>query len=139
MDKVMDKEEDSFSMDAEVPPNKDSKLLEMADGLIRSQYRNIEVPLMGVLSFDESDSESEVSAEPCAGCKGKSCEMEVARDLYEHEHDEGGEDYDYEDYEEELYEDEDMEEDDVEIGSKSVQGGRTGQHSQDTEEALPLL
>ena len=94
---------------------------------------------MGVLSFDESDSESEASAGLCEGCNGKSSEMEVVGDLYEQEHYEGGEDDDYEDYEEELYEDEDMEEDDVEIGSKLVHGGGTGQHSQETEEALPLL
>lgn len=139
MNKVTDKEEEGFSMDAEAPRDKDSKLLEMADGLIRSQYRNIEVPLMGVLSFDESDSESDASAELCGRCKGKSSEMEVVGDLYEQEHDEGGEDDDYEDYEEELYDDEDMEEDDAEIGSELVHGGGTGQHSQDTEQALPLL
>src|SRR5690606_5484503 len=47
MDKTADMEEEGFSMDAEARPDKDSKLLEMADGLIRSQYQNIEVPLMG--------------------------------------------------------------------------------------------
>jgi hypothetical protein len=58
-DKLRDKEEAEFSMDKEVPPDKDAKLFEMADNLIKSQYRKIDVPIMGALDFDESESESE--------------------------------------------------------------------------------
>lgn len=140
MDKVTDKEEERFSMDADVPPDKDTKLLEMADGLIKNQSRNIEVPLLGFLSFDESDSDSETSAEFCGRCNGKSSEMEVAGDIHEQEHDGGDEDDIYECYEEEeLSEDEDMEGDEEELGSELVHGGGTGQNSQDTGEPLPLF
>lgn len=141
MDKAVDKEEEEFSMDVEAPPDKDAKLYEMAEGMIKSQYRKIEVPLMGVLSFDDSESESEEDNEGlCTRCMGRSSEVEVMGDPPEVGCEEGGEDDDYEDYEEdeELYEDEYMDAHDEELGSELVHGGGTGQHSQDTEAVLPL-
>ncbi|KAK1636719.1 hypothetical protein BDP81DRAFT_27349 [Colletotrichum phormii] len=58
LDDPADQEEAHFSMDREVPPDKDSKLFEMADNMIRSQYRKVEVPILGVLGFEEDESES---------------------------------------------------------------------------------
>lgn len=143
MDRVADKDEEKFSMGGEAPSDRESKLLEMADGLIKNQYRSIEVPLMGVLSFDESESESEDDfADLCTRCKVESSEMEVMGDPPEQEDVAGVDDDDYEDYEEEeLYEDdEDMDDsDEVELVSEVVHGGGTGKNSPDTEEALPLL
>ncbi|WYZ34785.1 hypothetical protein EsH8_I_001061 [Colletotrichum jinshuiense] len=63
LDDLADQEEAHFSMDKEVPPDKDTKLFEMADGMIRSQYRKIEVPILGVLGFEEDESESESEAD----------------------------------------------------------------------------
>ena len=147
MDRVMDKDEASFSIDAEIPPDRDTKLFEMADNLIKSQYRNIEVPLMGVLSFDESESESETgSINECPRCSDRS-EIEVLGDppepvdAYEPEEG-GGEDYEvgYDEDDEDLYEDEDMEEvdEEEEMVSELVHGGGTGKESRDNEESLML-
>ncbi|KAK2004650.1 hypothetical protein LX36DRAFT_706148 [Colletotrichum falcatum] len=61
---LADQDEAQFSMDGEVPPDKDAKLFEMADSMIRSQYRKVEVPVLGVLDFEE-DSESESEADDC--------------------------------------------------------------------------
>ncbi|KAK1978051.1 hypothetical protein LZ30DRAFT_600040 [Colletotrichum cereale] len=61
---LADQDEAHFSMDREVPPDKDAKLFEMADSMIRSQYRKVEVPILGVLDFeDDSGSESESEAD----------------------------------------------------------------------------
>ncbi|SPN97109.1 uncharacterized protein DNG_00625 [Cephalotrichum gorgonifer] len=154
MDTVADKEEKEFNLDVEAPPDRDAKLFEVADGLIKSQYRGVEVPLMGVLSFEESESESESEVDGGRGCLrcngGRSSEMEVAGDLPEQECDEDegegegegeGEEEEYYDYdEEELYDDEDMEDlDEEELGSEVVQGAGTGKTSEDTEAVLPLL
>ncbi|KAF4781765.1 hypothetical protein HER10_EVM0003050 [Colletotrichum scovillei] len=63
LDDIADQEEAHFSMDKEVPPDKDTKLFEMADNMIRSQYRKVEVPILGVLGFEEDESESESEAD----------------------------------------------------------------------------
>ncbi|KAJ4296021.1 hypothetical protein N0V88_004723 [Collariella sp. IMI 366227] len=54
-----DRSEVDFDMDREVPADKDSQLFGVADNLIKSHLARIDVPLLGVLSFDESESESE--------------------------------------------------------------------------------
>ncbi|KAF4976354.1 hypothetical protein FZEAL_6974 [Fusarium zealandicum] len=56
---LADRAEAEFSMDRDPQPDKDTKLFEMADNLIRSQYKKIEVPIMGILNFEESDNDSE--------------------------------------------------------------------------------
>ena len=58
-DKLIDDEEATFSMDKESNPDKDTQLFNIADNLIKGQLARIDVPLLGVLSFDESDSESD--------------------------------------------------------------------------------
>ncbi|KAK3329648.1 hypothetical protein B0H66DRAFT_33580 [Apodospora peruviana] len=58
-DKLADEEEATFSMDKEPTPDKDTQLFNVADNLIKSQLARIDVPLLGALSFDESESESE--------------------------------------------------------------------------------
>ncbi|KAK4176327.1 hypothetical protein QBC36DRAFT_10405 [Triangularia setosa] len=63
-----DETERDFDMDRmdgerEGEGDKDGKLFEVADGLIKSQLARIEVPLLGVLSFEESESESESDSE----------------------------------------------------------------------------
>lgn len=110
-DKLADRSEAEFSMDKEPPLDKDTKLFDMADNLIKSQYKNIEVPIMGVLNFGESDSESESDAD-------EQFEME-----YEDEA-EGDDEY-YEVEDDDLYDDDDdMEED--EDGVSEVVHPRTG-------------
>lgn len=46
-------------MDKESNLDKDTQLFNIADNLIKGQLARIDVPLLGVLSFDESDSESD--------------------------------------------------------------------------------
>ena len=58
-DQPIDRAEVEFSMDKEPQLDKDAKLFEMADNLIKNQYKKIEVPIMGVLNFEESDNDSE--------------------------------------------------------------------------------
>ncbi|KAK3941557.1 hypothetical protein QBC46DRAFT_286044 [Diplogelasinospora grovesii] len=58
-DKPLDIDEIDFEMDKESTPDKDAKLFNVADNLIKSQLAKIDVPLLGVLSFDPSDSEKE--------------------------------------------------------------------------------
>ncbi|KAK0618136.1 hypothetical protein B0T17DRAFT_325181 [Bombardia bombarda] len=58
-EKLADQEEAQFSMDKDTAPDKDSHLFNIADNLIKSQLAKIDVPLLGTLSFDESESESE--------------------------------------------------------------------------------
>lgn len=62
-EKVLDQEEAEFTMDRESVPDKDAKLFSVADGLIRNQLSQVNVPIMGMLSFDESESESESEEE----------------------------------------------------------------------------
>jgi hypothetical protein len=54
-----DREEVDFDMDRDVPADKDTQLFHVADNLIKSHLARIDVPLLGVLSFEESESESE--------------------------------------------------------------------------------
>jgi hypothetical protein len=82
----LDKDEVEFDMDREVPADKDTQLFTVADNLIKSHLARVDVPLLGVLSFDESESESE------------------EEDFMDYEDEEGEEDYDEE---EEKYEEED--------------------------------
>lgn len=98
---MADAEEVGFSMDKEPQPDKDAKLFEMADNLIKSQYKKIEVPIMGVLNFDESDNDSESDPDEVE-------EPEQFEDMDEDDEDlEGDEEY-YEVEDDELYDD-DME------------------------------
>ncbi|KAK3394693.1 hypothetical protein B0H63DRAFT_55069 [Podospora didyma] len=74
-DKLTDEEEAAFSMDkdeeghttaaaAAGPQNlrdKDAHLFTVADNLIKSNLARIDIPLLGALSFEESDTESESS------------------------------------------------------------------------------
>lgn len=72
--------------------DKDSQLYTVADNLIKSQLARIDVPLLGVLNLDESDSE------------------ESSEEEYEYEDDEYEEDYDGEEYEDEEYDEEEGDE-----------------------------
>ncbi|KAI5465916.1 hypothetical protein BGZ63DRAFT_118163 [Mariannaea sp. PMI_226] len=96
---LADPEEIEFSMDKDPQPDKDAKLFEMADNLIKSQYKKIEVPIIGVLNFDESDNDSESEPE----------EPEQFDEMEEDEDDaEGDEEY-YEVDDDDLYDDDEME------------------------------
>lgn len=61
---AVDREEAEFSMD-EILSRADehTELFNMADGLIRSQLSSIDVPLLGILSLDDSTSQSEEEGE----------------------------------------------------------------------------
>lgn len=62
--RFLDKEEETFEMDKEDPPvDKDTQLFNVADSMIKSQVARIDVPLLGILSFDKSDDESESESE----------------------------------------------------------------------------
>ncbi|KAK7745290.1 hypothetical protein SLS53_002786 [Cytospora paraplurivora] len=56
---ILDKEELAFDVEKEVIPEKDHQLFAVADQMIKSQMAKIDVPLLGALNMDESDSESE--------------------------------------------------------------------------------
>ncbi|KAB5563454.1 hypothetical protein GE09DRAFT_1187960 [Coniochaeta sp. 2T2.1] len=65
---LRDKEEREWDMDkageeGAGSSSRDDKLFRTADDLIRSQVGKIEVPLMGVVGFEESESESESDSE----------------------------------------------------------------------------
>ncbi|RGP81531.1 hypothetical protein FLONG3_263 [Fusarium longipes] len=125
---LADREEAEFSMDRDTQPDKDTKLFEMADNLIKSQYKKIEVPIMGVLNFDESDNDSESDMD-----EPEYEEMDEAEDLAE-------DDEYYEVEDDELYDDDD---DDEEIeytgdgasevvhhGTGTGSGSRNNNHSE---------
>ncbi|KAK2020168.1 hypothetical protein LZ32DRAFT_11658 [Colletotrichum eremochloae] len=97
-DDLTDQDEAHFSMDREVPPDKDAKLFEMADSMIRSQYRKVEVPILGVLDFEE-DSGSESEVDDCD--QSMNDELEDG-EVEEYDDDEDGLDLDEEDEEEEA-------------------------------------
>ncbi|KAK3397616.1 hypothetical protein B0T20DRAFT_224777 [Sordaria brevicollis] len=79
--------------------DKDSQLYTIADNLIKSQLARIDVPLLGVLNLDESDSE-------------ESSEEEEYDEYDDDEYEEDG-DYEGEEYEDEEYEEEGEEEENV--------------------------
>jgi len=112
MDRVQDKHEAHFDMDAESPADRDAKLFEMADNLIRSQYKKIEVPVLGVLDFEESESEAESARE---SSQSDDEDEEVDGNNSEDEQDEELEDED----DEELYDDGDLDMDDMDEESVS--------------------
>jgi len=61
---TLDKDEQNFEMDQENQgQDKDSQLFNIADSMIKSQLARIDVPLLGVLSFDESDDETDSEME----------------------------------------------------------------------------
>jgi len=106
--RFLDKEEEAFEMDKDdCTPDKDAQLFNVADGMIKSQLARIDVPLLGLLSFDESDSESESESEEE--------EEEDDQDNFEQQGDEDMNEYDDEEPEDAV---------DV-ADSKSVQVGRT--------------
>ncbi|KAK2065821.1 hypothetical protein LY76DRAFT_133454 [Colletotrichum caudatum] len=97
-DDLADQDEAHFSMDREVAPDKDAKLFEMADSMIRSQYRKVEVPILGVLGFEE-DSGSESETDDCE----QPMNVEFEDDgVEEYDNDEDDVDLDDEDEEEET-------------------------------------
>lgn len=94
-EKLADPEEDNWSMDRESAPDKEAKLYSVADNLIKSQLAKIDVPLMGALSFDESDSESEDEE---VEDEEDDDEIEDDEEMYDDEYVEDGvEDYDDDD------------------------------------------
>lgn len=107
----VDKEERDFDMDREVPADKDTQLFSVADNLIKSHLARIDVPLLGVLSFDESDSESESEYE------AMDYEEEIGEEEEEYEDEEGGETGDGEE------EDDDVVRDDIAVGRRGGRGG----------------
>jgi hypothetical protein len=119
-DKLLDEDEAAFSMDNEPTPDKDAKLFQMADGLIKSQYSKIEVPLMGVVSFDDSDSDSNDSGEEDADIEYNDDELDGDNAGVD-----GKDDEDYCD-DDDLLDDDYLEDDDLEDedqGSEIVHHG----------------
>ncbi|EYB23205.1 hypothetical protein FG05_06830 [Fusarium graminearum] len=123
---LVDREEAKFSMDREMQPDKDTKLFDMADNLIKSQYKKIEVPIMGVLNFDESDNESESDLD----------EPEQYEEMDEEEDPAEDDEY-YEVEDDELYDDEDEIEytgdgasEVVHYGTGTGTGSRNNNHSE---------
>lgn len=140
----IDKEEANFEIDAEIPIEKDAKLFNVADNLIKSQLAKIEVPLIGAISFEsESESESEREQE----------QREDDNDDNDDDDDDDEEEEEEEEDEEakeeqeqdilegfpglkevdELYEDECISFDDSEEFESSLSQGKTGNRSQSKE------
>lgn len=119
LERLVDQEEAEFTLDKEVPPDQDAKLFNIADGLIRNQLAQVNVPLMGVLNFEESDSESEEEEEE--------------------EEDDEEDEVEADDFDEDMQEDDDLYEDDeIQEGHESSQyvhvssGKGTGRRTQST-------
>ncbi|WQF77860.1 hypothetical protein CDEST_02874 [Colletotrichum destructivum] len=124
LDGLADQEEAHFSMDREVPPDKDAKLFEMADGMIRSQYRKIEVPILGVLGFDEDESESESEADD-----------DFDQPMEDEFEDGAVEEYDEDEDEDDLDVDDEYEDEEQETGSEVAHRGTgtgTGSRGKDS-------
>lgn len=127
---MVDQAEVDFTMDREPHLDKDAKLFDMADNLIKSQYKKIDVPIMGVLNFDESDNDSESDwDEPGEFDEMDEDEDEVEDDAYDEVEDE------------ELYDDDDDDNDEIEHsgnagsevvhhGTKAGSGSRSSGHSE---------
>lgn len=62
-DRPADPDEVSFDIDRDTVSDKDMRLYNVADNLIKSQLARIDVPMMGALSFDASETESESEEE----------------------------------------------------------------------------
>lgn len=60
---VVDAEERAFDVDKETVADKDGQLFTVADQMIKSQLAKIDVPLLGALNLDESESEEESDSE----------------------------------------------------------------------------
>jgi len=103
-----DQEEREFDIDRERGEDKDSQLYNVADNLIKSHLARIDVPLLGVLSFDP-ESESSDSEESDYELMDYEDEPELGEDPGEEEEED---DDDEEEEEEEEYDDEDDAEDD---------------------------
>ncbi|CAK7271028.1 hypothetical protein SEPCBS119000_004389 [Sporothrix epigloea] len=58
-DRPADPDEVSFDLDRDTASDKDLRLYNVADNLIKSQLARIDVPMMGALSFEPSDSETD--------------------------------------------------------------------------------
>ncbi|KAL1835137.1 hypothetical protein VTK73DRAFT_6180 [Phialemonium thermophilum] len=133
-DKFADREEAEFSLDREPEPDRDAKLFSVADNLIKSQLSRIDVPLMGTLSFDESDSETESETESISCCseddEGRRYDDEVM-DGYEDGIEEGQEEGAYDDELEDDDDDDDDEEEDEEKGGKEDDLEGAGINSQE--------
>lgn len=112
--KFPDPEETDFSMDKEPVPDSDTKLFNVADNMIKSQLSNVEVPLLGVLSFDDSDN-SETEDDDATQYYDDGDEDAVE------EYEEDGEDDEADLYED--YDDDDMEEPEENMGSEEVHVG----------------
>ena len=54
-----DRDEVAFDVDREGPVDKDAQLFSVADNLIKSHLARVDVPLLGLVSFEESETESE--------------------------------------------------------------------------------
>ncbi|TDZ73285.1 hypothetical protein CTRI78_v001368 [Colletotrichum trifolii] len=120
-EELADQEEAHFSMDREPPPDKDSKLFDMADGMIRSQYRKIEVPILGVLGFEE-DSETESESE---------ADNDYDQPVEEEFEEDDAEDYEDDDNDLDLYEDDEDEEAGSEVAHRGT-GTGTGSRAKDS-------
>ncbi|CAK7269808.1 hypothetical protein SEPCBS57363_003788 [Sporothrix epigloea] len=58
-DRPVDPDEVSFDIDRDTASDKDLRLYSVADNLIKSQLARIDVPMMGALSFEPSESETD--------------------------------------------------------------------------------
>ena len=94
--------------------DKDNQLYTIADNLIKSQLARIDVPLLGVLNLDDSDSESSEEEEEE--------EEEEYEDEYEEDYEEGDEEYE----DEEEYEDGEGEEEEENVVYECVYGNDQG-------------
>ncbi|KAJ4396982.1 hypothetical protein N0V93_001206 [Gnomoniopsis smithogilvyi] len=97
-DAGLDKEEREFDVEKEVVPDKDTHLFTVADQMIKSQLAKIDVPLLGALNLEASDSESESEDERYYD-EPEDYDMEEDDDEDEEEYDD---DMDYEEESEEY-------------------------------------
>lgn len=118
-DAGLDKEEREFDVEKEVVADKDTHLFTVADQMIKSQLAKIDVPLLGALNLEASDSESEGDDEDER--------YYYEPEDYEMEEDDDDDD-DAEDYEDDMDYDEESEEYVEDVVSKEALDG-TGKGS----------
>lgn len=120
-DAGLDREEREFDVEKEVVPDKDTHLFTVADQMIKSQLSKIDVPLLGALDLEDSDSEYESEDEAYY------YEPEDYDDMEEEEEDDDDDD-DGDEYEDDMDYENESEEYAEDIASKEALNG-TGKGS----------
>ncbi|AEO53969.1 hypothetical protein MYCTH_86821 [Thermothelomyces thermophilus ATCC 42464] len=98
-----DRDEAEFDIDRDVPTDGDAQLLETTKNIINSQLARLDVPLLGTVSFDDSESETEDEAfmdYEDHECEDGDDEVQNEEAVEEEEEEEEDDDEEYTEYDE---------------------------------------